>query len=266
MTAEALCRDLNTISAWLAFDNLGAGDSRRQALESADAIVWFGNQVVATIAEAANSCAATRAPLILSGGKGHSTPQLLDNLRNSEFASLVTDGSITTAMAEAEKAAVVATRAFAIPPSRLLLERESKNCGENARFCQWLLADGGFVSETVILVQDPTMQRRSFHTWLRAAGQARRVGARLYSHSTFVPQVEPGPGDLPQFIESQRSGTWSIERYVGLLLGEIDRLRDDANGYGPNGRNYFDHVDIPIDVWESYTRVSASPLRSLAAR
>ncbi|HKF47627.1 MAG TPA: ElyC/SanA/YdcF family protein [Terracidiphilus sp.] len=266
MTAETLCRDLNSISAWLAFDNLGSGDIGGQAIESTDVIVWFGNQVVATIAEACRLCAASRAPLILSGGRGHSTAQLLDNLRNSEFASLAGDGSITATMGEAEMAAVVAVRAFSIPPGRLILERESKNCGENARFCQWLLADGGFVGETVILIQDPTMQRRSFLTWMRQASQARRVGARLYSHVTFVPQVEPGPDDLPRLVESQRHGTWPIERYIGLLLGEIDRLRDDENGYGPNGRDYFDHVEFPMDVWESYIRVSASPLRSLATR
>ena len=38
------------------------------------------------------------------------------------------------------------------------------------------------------------------------------------------------------------------ERYVNLLMGEIPRLSDDANGYGPNGKNYIAHVDIPENV------------------
>ena len=43
-------------------------------------------------------------------------------------------------------------------------------------------------------------------------------------------------------------GMWTIERYVNLLMGEIPRLADDANGYGPNGKNYIAHVDIPENV------------------
>lgn len=43
-------------------------------------------------------------------------------------------------------------------------------------------------------------------------------------------------------------GMWPIERYVNLLMGEIPRLLDDANGYGPNGKNYIAHVDIPENV------------------
>ena len=41
---------------------------------------------------------------------------------------------------------------------------------------------------------------------------------------------------------------WDIDRYVNLLMGEIPRLTDDANGYGPNGKNFIAHVDIPEKV------------------
>ena len=43
-------------------------------------------------------------------------------------------------------------------------------------------------------------------------------------------------------------GMWSMEHYLSLLLGEVERLRDDANGYGPNGADYIAHVDIPAKV------------------
>jgi len=33
-----------------------------------------------------------------------------------------------------------------------------------------------------------------------------------------------------------------------LLLGELPRLRDDINGYGPLGRDFIVHVDIPAEV------------------
>lgn len=32
------------------------------------------------------------------------------------------------------------------------------------------------------------------------------------------------------------------------MLGEFPRLRDDINGYGPAGRDFIAHVDIPADV------------------
>ena len=39
-------------------------------------------------------------------------------------------------------------------------------------------------------------------------------------------------------------GMWDIDRYVNLLMGEIPRLTDDADGYGPRGKNFIVHEDI----------------------
>jgi hypothetical protein len=36
--------------------------------------------------------------------------------------------------------------------------------------------------------------------------------------------------------------------YLTLLCGELPRLRDDAQGYGPKGKGYLAHVDIPEKV------------------
>ena len=43
-------------------------------------------------------------------------------------------------------------------------------------------------------------------------------------------------------------GMWDMERYVALLMGEIPRLTDNENGYGPKGKNFIAHVDIPKEV------------------
>lgn len=45
---------------------------------------------------------------------------------------------------------------------------------------------------------------------------------------------------------------WEIERYISLLMGEIPRLLDDTNGYGPNGKIYIAHVDIPMNVLKAF--------------
>ena len=41
---------------------------------------------------------------------------------------------------------------------------------------------------------------------------------------------------------------WVMERYMSLLLGEIPRLTDGIGGYGPKGKGYIAHVDIPPEV------------------
>ena len=41
---------------------------------------------------------------------------------------------------------------------------------------------------------------------------------------------------------------WTVVRYVNLLMGEIPRLTDDENGYGPNGKNFIAHVDVSETV------------------
>ena len=62
---------------------------------------------------------------------------------------------------------------------------------------------------------------------------------------------------------------WSMERYITLLMGEIPRLRDDANGYGPRGKNYLAHLDIPAAVNEAFAelqRIYADKIRQPDAR
>jgi hypothetical protein len=46
------------------------------------------------------------------------------------------------------------------------------------------------------------------------------------------------------------------EAVQSLLLGEVPRLRDDADGYGPRGRNLIDHVDIPEQVLLAYRNLA----------
>ena len=47
-------------------------------------------------------------------------------------------------------------------------------------------------------------------------------------------------------------GMWNMERYITLLMGEIARLSDNADGYGPNGKNYIAHVEVPIEVSNAF--------------
>lgn len=263
---EQLCRDINRIGAYLALDDFDGSGPGPEVLSGLDVIGLLGNQVIATLTAA---CELLRrspaASLLLSGGAGHSTPLLYDNLCLSSYGGLVRNGLVRETMAEAEMYAAVAQAAFHIPAGSILIENRSRNSAENARFSQQILKDANRRQRTILVLQDPTMQRRSMITWAREAELA-GSDARVLSHAVFVPAVEPGPDGMPRFPAGQDQGTWSMERFLALILGEVRRLRDDENGYGPRGRNFLPHVEIPEPVIESYERVSASRLNAVALR
>jgi len=89
----------------------------------------------------------------------------------------------------------------------------------------WLITWLGVTARSLLLIQDPTMQRRS-HACFERAWQD-------------VPNAE---------ITS--------ERFASLVMGEIPRLRDDKNDYGPKGGNFFDHIEIPLEVLQAHAELT----------
>ena len=119
------------------------------------------------------------------------------------------------------------------------MEGESTNCGDNAVRTRALLDRLGLRPRTLALIQDPTMQRRS-----AASFAAVFPGARIFC----APPFRPTPESAPLY--------GSRERLLSLALGEIPRLRDDENGYGPRGRGFIGHVDIPEAVEAAWRRLA----------
>ena len=168
---------------------------------------------------------------VVSGGVGHSTVPLRAAIRrDARYRYVRTEGR-----AEAEIFAQIlrADGGF----SRLIIERESTNCGENAIKTCDLLLSRGLRPRTLALIQDPTMQRRS-----AASFAAAFPGARIFC----APPFRPTPDSAPLY--------GSRERLLDLALGEIPRLRDDENGYGPRGRGFIAHVGIPREVEDAWAR------------
>lgn len=87
---------------------------------------------------------------------------------------------------------------------------------------------------SILLIQDPLMQRRSHLATMNYIG-----GRDLLSFAPFIPQAD---GYRP----------WPDERFFDLMLREIPRIYDDENGYGPRGKNFIPHEDIPEQVMQSY--------------
>ena len=88
-------------------------------------------------------------------------------------------------------------------------------------------------------MQDPIMQYRSYLSTKKLLDEKNI----LISYAPFVPQV-----DENLKIVSRETNLWSNSRFYSLLMGEIRRLRDDENGYGPKGTGFIPHVDIPPEV------------------
>ena len=265
-TLDAFCRDVNALAAWLALNELDELETQPNALSNVETIVYMGNQAIATLPAA---CALARrlpaAQLLLCGGVGHATLPFFENLRRSEFGALIDEGAIQSSMAEAEMAAVVAGRVFGIAAGRILLETDSRNCGENARFSLRTLEGFFRRPADAVVLQDPTMQRRAVLTWQHEAEAAGWKG-RAVSHAAFVPAVEPGPEGALQMATGAARASWTVERFLGLVLGEMSRLNDDQNGYGPRGRGFLPHVEIPAELTARWRRMEASPLAGLASR
>lgn len=89
------------------------------------------------------------------------------------------------------------------------------------------------------------MQRRTMATFRRMTGD-NPDAPRWLSYPGFVPQLGNN-ADSVIFI-NQLQGLWPVERYLSLLTGELPRLHDDSDGYGPRGRDFIVHVDFPAEV------------------
>jgi uncharacterized SAM-binding protein YcdF (DUF218 family) len=163
--------------------------------------------------------------LVLVGGVGHTTDALRAVLREQ--------GHHADAATEADLMAAYLRETHGL--TDVLLEGRSTNCGNNVTFARDLVVAAGLRTESVALVQDPTMQRRmdavARHVW---------PGVRLVNR--------PGP-------DSRR---WPVRRWVALVMGEVPRLRDDVDGYGPRGRGYLAHVDVPERVQAAYAALTGA--------
>ena len=77
-----------------------------------------------------------------------------------------------------------------------------------------------------------------------------RPDMNIINYATYHADVQEQKGIL--YYNTDIWGMWEMERYISLLLGEISRLNDDENGYGPKGKNFIAHVDIPHSVANSF--------------
>ncbi|WP_420299883.1 YdcF family protein [Edwardsiella tarda] len=245
--STAQVHDINLIARFLACDEFAG---QMPPPESADLLILLGNALLPTARASFAALRAGVAPqLLIAGGIGHSTPLLYQALAADPVGVTL----VCAGRAEAELLAELALSEAGIDGCRIWLEKASTNCGENARFSRALLQAQGEMPSRILLVQDPLMQRRTLATFQRVWQDQPAVS--FASWPTFVPQLVCRAG---QWCIAGAPGTlWSVARFMSLLLGEIPRLRDDAQGYGPRGRDFIAHVDLPDEVEAAFQRLAS---------
>ncbi|KAH7149020.1 hypothetical protein B0J13DRAFT_550490 [Dactylonectria estremocensis] len=228
-----------------------------------------------------------RITLVLVGGVGHSTALLYDAVRKHPVFHVVADD--VDGKPEAAVLQAIAERFYNLSiqnsPHRetsgseaqgglcILVEDQSTNCGANASETRKVLEQHGIKSpHSIVVVQDPTMSRRTVASFQHTYRDIAREDFQIVSWPTFVPEVrlaetrrdDNNSPTLSSLIyktsaefTSGQDGLWSMDRFLDLLMGEIPRLRDDENGYGPNGRGFIGHVDVPPSVETAWATVDS---------
>ncbi|GAA0525325.1 uncharacterized SAM-binding protein YcdF (DUF218 family) [Rhizomicrobium palustre] len=232
---------INAIAAFLALEDDPA--------EAAEVVVLAGNAMLWTLEGAVEKALALGAPLLLSGGEGHST-----RLLQAAIAAHPLYGHLqSSGHSEARLLHDLAVEFLGMPADQILVEARSTNCSENANFSKALLDDRGIHPSQLLLIQDPLMQRRTDACFRRAFEGGGRTS--IINWPVWRPQVMDAGQDVI-FRNPPNSNMWSPQRFLELLLGEIPRLRDDDSGYGPRGKGFIPHIDIPSTVEEAFDHLT----------
>ncbi len=249
-TEQDVC-DLNTISDYLSIRDFKTINNQylmtQEKKEKIELIVLLGNADIKSVDIAVEAFLEFNADkLLISGGIGHSTGYLYENLKavDKTYKQLK-----LCEKSEAELLSQLISKKKKIKFSDILIEKKSTNCGSNAYESLKLLREKRMSFTTVLLIQDATMQRRTFASFKR---EWISQNVKFYNYSIQKPEIIK----IKNMVSFDRPVyPWDLKRYIKLVLGEIPRLKDDVNGYGPYGRDFIVHVDIPKSVESAYNRL-----------
>lgn len=242
--------DLNEIIKFLArqdIDRLSKAELiKKYNIEQVDLLILLGNSLPHIAIEAAKVYKSGLAKkLMIVGGIGHSTQELRDNI-NKKYPNIE-----TAEKPEADIIAELLEQEFNIKTEDIIIENKSSNCGENAGNALQTIKENNYSPKTVLLMQDPTMQQRIDACFKK---EWKDEDVIFINYAAFVPYLKENNGEL-EFINNDIWGIWDMNRYLSLIMGEIPRLLDNKDGYGPMGRGFIVHVEIPNNVLKAYDRL-----------
>ena len=253
--------DVNLVARFLAHPQVPA----ISAAEPVDCIVICASAVLhqATVLfRALESRPDLTKTLVLCGGIGHSTALIYSAVsKHPVYHELASD---VQGKPEARVLEAIFKRHFDVNKitsqgCRILVEDQSTNCGANAfKTKELLVKEGVTMPKTMIVVQDPTMALRTVAAFEKVYEYEVSVGRLVVkSAPIFVPRMKDNDGGKAAWDvdEVGADELWDVGRFYDLIVGEIPRLRDDVNGYGPKGKGFIVHVDIPAAVEEAWSRL-----------
>lgn len=238
--------DINQIATYLGMRDLSALSQEAVLAkidqEQVDVCVLFGGSILAgsdIFAKAIQKQIARH--YVIVGGNGHTTQILKEKM-----APLLSNVNLAD-LSEAEIFQTYLKQKYNLKAD--FLETESTNCGNNITYLLALLEKEKISYNSILLMQDATMMRRMVATMKKYA-----PNKNILAYATYKAEVTERSKKLA-FVR-KIPGMWTMKQYLQLLMGEIPRLRDDENGYGPKGRNYLAHVAIPTTIEESFSHLT----------
>jgi uncharacterized SAM-binding protein YcdF (DUF218 family) len=257
MTPEHVS-DINTLSHFLSHPQITSLSS----CDAVDCIVICASAVLHTATILFSSLEdrpELTKTLVLCGGIGHSTSLICDAVARHERYRSIRDE--VKGLPEARVLEMIMEKFFDVERiksrgCRILVEDKSTNCGANASESRKLLEKSGVTTpRTCIIIQDPTMALRTIASFEKSFTNVSN-SPKFVSCPVFVPKVRKAGSKVEYDVENVNSEElWEMDRFIDLIIGEIPRLRDDVEGYGPQGKGFIAHVDVPPEVERSWERL-----------
>ena len=216
---------------------------KKYGVEKADVMVLFGGSILAggdILGNAMKNDVAKK--YVIVGGRGHTTASL-----EEQFYKLYPDSDKNSILSEISEAEIF--RNYLKHKYNLqldFLEIHSTNYGNNITNLLKLLKEKNITFKNIIISQDATMQLRMEAILKKYLSE----NIKIINFATYSAKV--CVKDEKLCFENDIFGMWDIDRYITLLMGEIARLTDDENGYGPKGTGYIAHINIPEDVKNAF--------------
>jgi len=250
--------EINLIASFLAHEqikDLATHESVDSIIICASAVLYQAEKLFKAL-ESRPDLAKT---VVLCGGIGHSTPLIYEAAAKSKkYNSLAKE---VVGLPEARVLEKILEQYFDVAAitstgCTVLIEDKSTNCGANASLSRKVLEAAGVPTPTTcIIIQDPTMALRTVASFEKTYDDM-QTPPKFLSCPIFVPKVDVADSEFQYVIRDVSDNElWDTRRFFDLVMGEIPRLRDDEAGYGPNGKGFITHVDIPQEVEKAWQRL-----------
>jgi uncharacterized SAM-binding protein YcdF (DUF218 family) len=250
--SEEQIEELNIVIKFLAKRDIETLDRESllkvYGIDKADMLILLGNgipYISEVAAEIYKKCLVKE--FLISGGIGHSTKYLCDSIRkDSIYNSIEVENK-----SEADILSEMISKYLGIQSDKIIIENSSTNCGANAVETYNILKKENRKPKSIILIQDPTMQLRTYASFEKVWEEDLNI--TFISFAPFIPLLRLKNGAL-EFQNKNVKGLWSIDRFLSLIMGEIPRLLDNEDGYGPKGKGFIAHVDVPSNILNLYKK------------